>query len=154
MYWDNGPKERSEMHCQIFYSAEVWSVPPYGWIDCTPTSISINRKLICFTQSFLSMHEPVCWQMGLKEHMTLAFDLVDEIYTALFLQVSGQQLLLILPWSISYILSIIKVQCPMFNSAFRFYVSIRIGRNIRIFGSQLTYLSPEHYALGRMTTNA
>ena len=41
------------------------------------------------------MHEPVCRQMGLKEHMTLAFDLVDEIDTALFLQVSGQPILLI-----------------------------------------------------------
>jgi hypothetical protein len=82
---------------EIFYSSEFWSASPYGWIDCPPTSISINRRLICFTKLFLSMHEPVCRHMGLKEHMTLAFDLVHEIYTVLFLQVSGQQILLILP---------------------------------------------------------
>jgi hypothetical protein len=41
-------KSISKIHCQIFYSSKIWSVPPYGWIDCPPTSISINRKLIHF----------------------------------------------------------------------------------------------------------
>jgi len=93
--------------------------------------------------------------MGLKEHMTLAFDLVDEIDTALFLQVSGQPILLIF-YHDQYLifLSIVKVQCPMLNSVSRFYVSVRTGRNARIFGSQLTYLSPEPYTSGRMTSNA
>jgi hypothetical protein len=79
----------------------------------------------------------VCRQMGLKEHLTLAFDLVDEIDTALFMQVSGQLILLIfyhdqyLIYSQSYWFSV------MLNSVSRFYVSIRTGRNVRIFGSQL-----------------